>query len=200
MHGPVLTYPAPVSGQLSFLTAGMRPAAVADLEGFLLAGGQLVRLGGTARLSVVVEPGWRVAAALAACRDRGLQAAAAPAEGGISIRTPFSRVLAPVAQRWVRGAMKSVPPAFALDGARLRLWLVAAGQPDRPGYLLRIGARDDAVWEPAGAALAAVGLPATFLGPRAAGPGYRVVGRRRLARLREYVGDPPDGAGADWPA
>ena len=199
MYGPDLTYPAPVSGQLSFLTAGMRPAAVTDLEGFLLGGGQLVRLGGTARLSVVVEPGWRVGAALAACRDRGLQASAVPADGGVSVRTPFSRLLAPVAQRWARGAMKTVPPAFTLDGARLRLWMIVAGQPDQPGYLLQLGGRDEAVWEPAGAALASIGLPATLLGPRAAGPGYRIIGRRRLARLREYVGDPPSGAGADWP-
>jgi len=32
-------------------------------------------------------------------------------------------------------------------------------------------------------------------------PGYRITGRRRLARLAELVGDPPTAAPADhWPA
>ena len=82
----------------------------------------------------------------------------------------------------------------------------------------------------AGAALAAVGLPAVLVGPRAGerrtppaeealdvespglpvpvqapkvitGPAYRITGRRRLARLAELVGERPPAAPADaWPA
>lgn len=188
-------------GQLSFLTAGVRAPEVDDLDGLLLGMAQVVRLGGTARLSVLVDQPWRVRAVLAAYAERGLRGAALPTdEGTTTVRTPFTKVLQPTADRWVRGAVKAVPPGFALDGARLRLWAVGAGRRDDHGYLLRLSPHDPAVWDPAGAALASFGLTATFLGPRADGPAYRVTGRRRLTRLREYVGDPPPGAAdTDWP-
>lgn len=188
-------------GQLSFLTAGVRPPAVDDLEGMLLGVAQVVRLGGTARLSVLVEPSWRVDGVLAAFAERGLRGESVPGEeGSTSVRTPFSRTLLPLAERWVRGAVKSVPPRFALDGARLRLWAIGAGRRDEHGYLLRLGPHDPAVWEPAGSALAGIGLAGTFVGPRAGGPGYRITGRRRTVRLREYVGEAPTGAPPiDWP-
>ena len=188
-------------GQLSFLTAGVRPTAVDDLEGLLLGVAQVVRLGGTARLSVLVEPSWRVDGLLAAYAERDLRGEAVPAEEGmVSVRTPFSRTLLPLAERWVRGAVKAVPSRFALDGSRLRLWAVGAGRRDEHGYRLRLSPHDPAVWEPAGAALAGLGLAWTFVGPRADGPAYRVTGRRRTTRLREYVGEPPAGAAvADWP-
>jgi hypothetical protein len=190
-----------VPGQLSFFTAGVRPPAVDDLDGLLLGLAQLVRLGGTARLSVLVDQPWRVQAILTAYADRGLSGAAlATEEGTTTVRTPFTKTLLPAAERWVRGAVKAVPPGFVLDGSRLRLWAVGAGRRDDHGYLFRLSPHDPAVWEPAGAALARFGLTATFLGPRADGPAYRVTGRRRLARLREFVGDPPPGAAdADWP-
>ncbi|MFL6127532.1 MAG: hypothetical protein ACJ73E_00510 [Mycobacteriales bacterium] len=188
-------------GQLSFLTAGVRPPAVDDLEGLLLGVAQVVRLGGTARLSVLVEPSWRVQGVLTAYAERGLRGEAVPGEeGATSVRTPFSRTLLPVAQRWVRGAVKSVPPGFVLDGSRLRLWAVGAGRRDEHGYLLRLSPHDPAVWEPAGAALAGLGIAGTFVGSRAGGPAYRITGRRRSARLREYVGEAPAGAPrTDWP-
>jgi hypothetical protein len=190
-----------VSWQLSFLTAGAGPPAVADLEGLLLGMGQVVRLGGTARVSVLVDEAWRVDAILAAYGERGLRAeTVSTLEQLTAVRTAFARTLLPLAERWARGAVKAVPPRWALDGPRLRLWTIAAGRLDDRGYLLRLAPHDSTVWEPAGAALAAVGLPASFVGPRADGPAYRVVGRRRLARLREYVGEPPSGApGGRWP-
>lgn len=189
-------------GQLSFLTAGVRPPAVDDLDGLLLGPAQVVRLGGTARLSVLVEPSWRVGALLAAYQERGLRGeVTAGEEDARSVRTPFSRLLLPVAERWVRGAVKAVPPGFALDGSRLRLWAIGAGRRDEHGYLLRLSPHDPSVWEPAGSALAAVGIAGTFVGPRAGGPVYRVTGRRRAGRLREFVGEAPGGASAqDWPA
>jgi hypothetical protein len=190
-----------VPGQLSFLTAGVRPPAVDDLEGLLLGVAQVVRLGGTARLSVLLEPSWRVSEVLAAYAERDLRGEVVAAEeGAISVRTPFSRILLTLAERWVRAAVKSVPSGFALDGSRLRLWAVGAGRRDEHGYLLRLGPHDPAVWEPAGAALASLGIAGTFVGPRAGGPAYRITGRRRSTRLREYVGEAPVGApSADWP-
>lgn len=189
-------------GQLSFLTAGVRPPTVADLEGTLLGVAQLVRLGGTARLSVLVDAPWRVSQLQAAYVERGLRSEAAPGEdeGIVSVRTPFSRTLGPVAQRWVRGAVKAVPAGFVLDGPRLRMWVIGVGRRDEHGYLLRLSPHDPQVWEAAGAALARAGLAGTLVGPRAGGPAYRITGRRRLVRLGEYVGERPAGAPAeDWP-
>ena len=84
-------------GQLSFLTAGMRPPTVDDLEGLLFGVAQVVRLGGTARLSVLVGDQWRVDELLAAYDERGLRGEVLEEDGLISVRTPFSRILLPVA-------------------------------------------------------------------------------------------------------
>jgi hypothetical protein len=189
-----------VPAQLSFLAANLQPASIHDLDGVLLGGGQLVRIGGTARLSVVVSDRWRVAALLAAYGERGLIGEpAALADGVWSVRTPFSRALAPVAQRWARGATKVLPPRFALDGARLRLWMVTSGRRDAQGCTLAMGSSDGAIWESAGAALAAAGIAATLQTSRVSTPAYRLVGRRRIMRLTEYVGEPPAGSAGDWP-
>ncbi len=40
----------------------------------------------------------------------------------------------------------------------------------------------------------AVGLTGAVIGSRGGGPGVRVVGRRRLGRLVELLGEPPPGA------
>ena len=190
-----------MTSQLSFLTAGNQPPAVADLEGLLLGLGQVVRIGGTARVSVLVDETWRAEEVLVAYAERGLHGERVETvDGQTSVRTPFSRQLLPLVERWARGAMKAMPERWLLDGPRLRLWVVASGRRDAHGYLLRLGPSDAGVWEPAGAALATAGLAGTFLGPRADGPAYRIVSRRRLGRLREYVGDPPTGAPDDaWP-
>jgi hypothetical protein len=188
--------------QLTLVSHGVLPPTVADLEGLLLGPGQLARIGGTARLSVLVAEAWRRTAIRAAILERGLVGEASTTEDGQHVvRTPFAAALRGAARRWERGAVKAVPDRFMLDGPRLRLWAVAAGRQDGHGYLLTLGSHDDPnVWSSVGAVLAGAGLPGTFLGPRADGPAYRVTGRRRLARLAELVGDPPTGADpADWP-
>ena len=125
-------------GQLSFLTAGIRPPAVDDLEGLLFGVAQVVRLGGTARLSVLVEDRWRVDELLVAYDERGLRGEVLEEAGLTSVRTPFSRSLLPVAERWVRGAVKSVAAGMTLDGARLRLWAIGAGRRYDHGDLMRL--------------------------------------------------------------
>ena len=82
-------------GQLSFLTAGVHPPGVDDLEGLLLGVAQVVRLGGTARLSALVEDPWRADEVLAAYAERGLRGEVAQEDGLTSVRTPFSRTLQP---------------------------------------------------------------------------------------------------------
>jgi hypothetical protein len=45
-----------------------------------------------------------------------------------------------------------------------------------------------------------LGLPVIRLGPRGAGPALRISGMRRLRRLAELIGEPPDYTpAAHWP-
>ena len=197
----------------------------ADLAGLLAGPGQVERMGGTARVSVLVDAAWRVHVLVAELTRRGLSTSweevaskmPAPAErhardqassSKLAVRTAFTAALAPLAAAWLASplAPKMPPPGFFLNGPRLRLWVAAAGSHDPPGFLLRLGASDEVTWDPVGGALAAAGLPAVLVGPRASagpssagagGPAYRIIGRRRLARLAELVGDRPPAARPD---
>ncbi|MFL6240591.1 MAG: hypothetical protein ACJ735_13990 [Actinomycetes bacterium] len=195
-----------MSGQLSFFSADALPPSVADVEGLLAGPGQVVRRSDGARVSVVVVEEWRVQALVGALAVLGLDAELVPgAEGRTAVRTPFVSALLPVALRWTSGAVKLPPPGLQLDGPRLRWWALAAGRGDPAGkgegYTLGLGASDEQAWPAVGAALAAAGVPGTFVGPRGDGPAYRIVGRRRLSRLRELVGEPPAGVPAPaWPS
>ena len=190
------------SGQLSFFSAGARPAEVGDLEGLLCGPGQVVRQGDTARISVIVRDEWRVGALLAALTTLKLDGDTAEAheEGGTAVRTPFDARIVPIALRWSGGGSKKAPADLTLDGPKLRWWALAAGHLDPQGYVLQLGPQDELVWPAVGAALVRAGLPAAQIGPRADGPAYRINGVRRLARLRELVGERPAGVpdGA-WP-
>jgi hypothetical protein len=177
--------------QLSLFGVEANPPRPLDVEALLLGPGQVTRIGGTARVSIVVEAMWRASVLLHECAIRGLAASYEPStvEGHIAFRTAYSNALSPLGDRWLRGAMKAAPGGLGLDGHRLRLWFTACGSPDgAQAFMLRLGTGGDG---PAGAALASVGLPATLLGARSGGPAYRIVGRRRLARLVELIGDPP---------
>lgn len=189
-------------GQLSFFSAGARPAAPEDLEGLLCGPAQVVRRRDAARVSVVVTDGWRVEALLRALAAAGFPGEAADAhEDATTVRTAFDPLLVPLATRWNAGPDKRPPHNLVLDGPRLRWWALAAGRHDALGYVLGLGPQDASAWPGVGAALARSGLPATFLGPRADGPAYRLTGQRRLARFAELVGDRPDGAPDDaWPS
>ncbi|MET8039533.1 hypothetical protein ABZU25_01565 [Micromonospora sp. NPDC005215] len=208
--GPAQTSPPqtePVQGaeagrQLVFFGAETAEPTVADLAGLLAGPGEVVRMGGTARLSVRVDAAWRVHVLVAELASRGLAASWEPTEDERhAVRTSYTRVLKPLAAAWLHGTAKRPPATFHLTGRRLRLWLAAAGTPEPPGgFLLRLGADDRECWEPIGVALAAAGLAGTLLSPGAGGPAYRITGRRRLDRLAELVGGPPPTApAAAWP-
>jgi hypothetical protein len=188
--------------QLSFFTAGEQPGCPDDLNGLLCGPGQVVRRGGTARVSVVVDEQWRIDALRAALAELSLDGGTTPAEGGgTAVRTPFTPLLWDLAEGWGE-AIKRPPSSLVLDGPRLRWWALAAGRRDPLGYVLGLGPQDDdTTWSSVGAALARSGLTATLLGPRADGPAYRVSGRRRLQRLVELLGPAPEGAPAEaWPS
>jgi hypothetical protein len=187
--------------QLSLFGATAREPTLSDLEGLLAGNGQVVRRGDTARVSVVVAAGWR-ADALVNELDvtLGLRAEVGPAEAGTTVGTPWLAELRPVADEWTRGAVKCPPAGWSLDGARLRWWALSTGRAVAGMYTLALGASDEHAWLAVGSALSMAGVPGVLVGPRADGPAYRIVGRRRLGRLLELIGDRPDGVPDDgWP-
>jgi hypothetical protein len=200
------------------LAGDVAPPGVADLEGLLCGTGHVVRgsgaTAGGARISVLVDDAWRVAALEERLDALGLLDPSRPAPtptrpDAISVRTRFDPRLADIARRWTRGATPIAPVPLHLDGHRLWWWAVSAGHTDAEvggksrarAFRLRLAPSAPERWAPAGAALAEVGVPGIFLGPRADGPAYRLVGSRRLGRLADLVGEPPAGAPASaWPA
>ncbi|WP_435830182.1 hypothetical protein [Micromonospora echinospora] len=259
------TGPGPVR-QLSLFGTEAADPSPADLAGLLAGPAQIVRMGGTARLSVVVDVAWRVHVLVAELARRGLNASWEATGDGHRVRTSYTSALAPLAAAWLAdgpvpdepppgtpascaatadgggrtggrsdgadragsgpdGAdraggrpdgdgrvaappaaaedpVRKRPPAtFHLNGRRLRLWVAAAGVAEPSGFRLHLGPADEPCWETVGRALAAVGLPSTFLDAGAEGPAYRISGRRRLARLAELVGDRPVAAPVTgWPS
>ncbi|MGR6316772.1 hypothetical protein Q2K19_09160 [Micromonospora soli] len=196
-----LTHPSPEPvRQPSLFSTEAADPSLADLAGLLAGPGEVVRMGGTARLAVVVDAAWRVHVLVAELAARRVPASWEPTEDGRHlVRTAYATTLAPLATAWLRGAAKRPPAGFHLNGRRLRLWLAAAGAADPAGFLLRLEADEDC-WPPVRAALAAVGLPGAYVEPVEGGPAYRIGGRRRLARLAELVGDRPAAApAAEWP-
>lgn len=187
--------------QLSLFGVEAFDPSPADLAGLLAGPGQVVRMGGTARVTVVVDAAWRVHVLVAELARRGLTATwEATADQRHAVRTAYATTLAPLAAAWLRGAAKHPPTGFHLNGPRLRLWAAAAGSVDALGYLLRLDPADEGWWETVGGALAGIGLTGVLLDPRSGGPAYRITGRRRLARLAELVGDRPPAAPRDeWP-
>ncbi|HVV77353.1 MAG TPA: hypothetical protein VHC43_15090 [Mycobacteriales bacterium] len=187
--------------QLSLFGAMAREPALADIEGLLAGNGQLVRRDDAARVSVVVAEAWRVQALvdeMASALD--LTAEVGPAEAGTTVGTPWLPELRATADAWSLGAVKCPPEGWSLDGSRLRWWCLASGWADKGMYNLALGANDEHAWLAVGSALSSVGVPGVLVGPRADGPAYRIVGRRRLVRLLELIGDRPDGVPADaWP-
>jgi hypothetical protein len=190
--------------QLSLLGVEAGAPEPADLAGLLAGGGQVVRLGDTARVSIVVDHPWRAAVLVAECARRGLAATSVATVGDhIGVRTAYSELLTPLATGWLTGAVKRAPRGLILDGRALRLWAEAAGRRESPtSYVLSLGRSDEPAYESIGAALAAVGLSAQLVSPRGGpGPSYRIVGQRRMARLVEMIGDPPKQAPASaWPS
>lgn len=188
--------------QLSFYSAEANPPARGDLAGLLCGPGRLVSFGGvTARLSVPVSEAWRGQALKRALADRGVDATLYTTGDGLLLRTAFRRDLTALAAAWTAGTDKICPPAIALAGAALRLWVLAAGEWVDGSYLLRLDPDATGTHEPLGLAVTACGLPAQPYNADDGGPGLRISGRRRLGRLAELVGRPPSAAAENqWPA
>lgn len=189
--------------QLSFFAAESVPPAVADLSGVLAASGQIVLVGSGARLSVVVEQPWRAAALADMIREAGLTPEITRTEEDSPlVRTAVDPLLRGLAAEWTRGAVKTVPPRWLPGPRELRAWTLAAGSPEADRYLLGLDPHAPDTHSPLASALMRVGIAPTLIGTRGGHPALRISGRRRLSRLVENVGEPPDNAEAlaQWPA
>ena len=188
--------------QLSFFSAESVPPAVTDLTGLLAAGGQVVLVGGGARLSVVVDRPWRAEAIAEMVDEAGLDPEVSRTDEDTPlVRTAADARLVTIAADWTRGAVKTVPPQWLPGPRELRAWALAAGTPEADRYLLGLDPHAPDTHSPLASALMRVGIAPTLIGTRGARPALRISGRRRLSRLVENVGEPPDDAEAlsQWP-
>jgi len=195
--------------QLSFFTAESVPPAVADLSGVLAASGQIVMVGAPresrvqgARLSVVVDRLWRASALAEMIREAGLVPEIGRTDEDTPlVRTAVNAALTSMAAEWTRGAVKTVPPRWLPGPRELRAWTLAAGSPEGDHYLLGLDPHAPDTHSPLASALMRVGIAPTLIGTRRGRPALRISGRRRLSRLVENVGEPPDDADALllWP-
>lgn len=187
------------SPQLSLFSAEARPPRAADLAGLLCGPGHIVRFGSgdTARLSVVLPDAGRAPAVVALCTAVGIAADRAVTEtGATAVRTAFRRDLVALARAWTTGAVKTVPAGMQLDGAVLRVWMVAAGRWDGRGVELLLDQHAPQTHLPLVAALTRAGVSPARSGR---GTALRVTGARRIRRLAELVGPPPPGvAPGEW--
>jgi hypothetical protein len=188
--------------QLSFFSAESVPPAVTDLTGVLAASGQVVLVGAGARLSVVVDRLWRADALAEMIAEAGLE----PEIGRTDEDTPLVRTsvdprLLVIAGDWTRGAVKTVPSRWLPGPRELRAWTLAAGTPEADRYLLGLDPHAPDTHSPLASAMMRVGIAPTLIGTRGSRPALRISGRRRLSRLVENVGEPPDDAEAlsQWP-
>jgi len=192
--------------QLSFFSAESVPPAVADLPGIRAAPGLVVLVRGpqgpTARLSVVVDELWRADALAEMIADAGLVPEIARTDENTPlVRTALDARLVAIAEQWTRGAVKTVPPQWLPGPRELRAWALAAGTADADRYLLGLDPHAPDTHSALASAMMRVGIAPTLIGTRGSRPALRISGRRRLSRLVENVGEPPEGAEAllQWP-
>jgi hypothetical protein len=192
--------------QLSFFSAESVPPAIADLTGILAAPGQILLVGGAqqraARLSVVVDDLWRAEALAEMIADAGLVPEIARTdENSPLVRTAVDDRLVVIAAEWTRGAVKTVPPQWLPGPRELRAWTLASGTPEADRYLLGLDPHAPDTHSALASAMMRVGIAPTLIGTRGSHPALRISGRRRLSRLVENVGEPPESAGAlsQWP-
>jgi hypothetical protein len=188
--------------QLSFFSAESVPPAVTDLTGVLAATGQVVLVAGGVRLSVVVDRPWRAAAIAEMMDEAGLDPEISRTDEDTPlVRTAADARLVMIAADWTRGAVKTVPPQWLPGPRELRAWALAAGTPEADRYLLGLDPHAPDTHSPLASALMRVGIAPTLIGTRGPRPALRISGRRRLSRLVENVGEPPNDEEAlsQWP-
>lgn len=171
----------PLDRQLVIFSADAAQPSLKDLAGLLIGAAEVTKMGGTARVSVLVESAWRVHALAAEFGVRGLSIAwDAHKENHYWVRTSYSAALTLLAA-----------PSF-LDGLRLRLWFIASGLLTQEAVILRLG-NNHAL---ARRALAPLGLDGSI----ERGPVIRIEGSGKLKRLADLIGPrPPAAPPSAWP-
>ena len=189
-------------GQLAFFSAETDRPAFDDLAGLLAAHGQSVRSASGTRVSIVVAETWRADAVADEMRACGLDAEVTVSEEGTPLaRTAATHDLDALHRAWSAGAVKAMPAGWMPAPRALRLWVLAAGRRDADRYLLGLDPHATESHAALATALMRVGIAPTLVGTRGHHPALRMTGRRRLARLVEYVGMAPGAdANAQWPA
>lgn len=188
--------------QLSFFSAESVPPSVTDLSGVLAGPGQIVVVGGGARLSVVVDAQWRAVALAELISEAGLQPEITRTDEDTPlVRTAVHPELRVLAEAWTRGAVKTVPPLWLPGPRELRAWTLASGAAEADRYLLGLDPHAPDTFAPLASAMMRAGIAPTLVGTRGNHPALRITGRRRLSRLVENVGEsPPDPeALQQWP-
>ncbi len=108
-----------------------------------------------------------------------------------------------IAREWTRVRSRRCRPTVAARcAAELRAWTLAAGTPEADDrYLLGLDPHAPDTHAAAGLGADAGGIAPTLIGTRGSRPALRISGRRRLSRLVENVGEPPEDtdAFAHWP-
>ena len=161
--------------QLVIFSADSARPRISDLAGLLIAPGEVTRMGGTARVSVLVNAAWRVHGLAAEFAARRLAMSwESTSDGQFQVRTSYTSALVPL-----------VPPSF-LDGSRLRLWFLAAGRVEGNEIVLGLG-NNHALARPA---LAPLGLD----GEVVKGPAIRIPGKSKVKRLADLIGERPASA------
>jgi len=162
----------------------------------LAAHGQITVGTSGARLSILIQNSGRAAALVTECAARNVPATVVDVEGpgaAVLVRTSRSPVLLPLARDWTRGAVKAVPDQLVVSAGFLRIWALAAGRMDDVGYLLGVDPHSPESTDGLTAACSRTGLAGAYIGVRGGGPGIRILGHRRLARLIDTVGTLPAG-------
>jgi len=186
--------------QLSLFSADTSAPAIADLAGLLAGAGQVaLALRGGARLSAVVEDSWRADLIAEMITECGFQAEVAQSgEGRPLVRTDVSPLLTRLALNWTRGAVKSVPTSFVPTSRALRMWAYATGRADGSDrFFFGLDPHAPQTHDPLARSLMRAGMAATLVGARGSAPGLRITGRRRLSKLLDAIGEPPEASGWD---
>ncbi|MCK8612987.1 hypothetical protein [Gordonia sp. C13] len=188
-------------GQLSFFSAETEEPAYSDLAGLLVAHGQAVRSDSGTRVSIVVRDRWRAEQIVEEMRASGLDAEVTTSDEGTPLaRTAASHELDSLHQAWSAGAVKAMPAGWIPSYRALRLWVIASGHSDEGRYQLGLDPHAPDTHAALATALMRVGIAPTLVGTRGHSPALRIAGHRRLVRLHEYVGPPPNAAAVpDWP-
>ena len=190
--------------QLSFFSAESLPPSVTDLSGLLASTGHVVQSAAGARISVVVDSEWRAQSISDLIAECGLVAEIGRSEEDRPlVRTASVPELSALASQWTKGAVKAMPPGWVPGSRELRAWVLATGHPEAEGlrYVLGLDPHAPETHAPLAQSLMRAGIAPTLIGTRGSMPGLRITGRRRLLRLVENVGMPPENEDArtSWP-